>query len=51
LLLANTTTVIGFGILSFSSVPVLQAFGLTVGPGAWFALVLSAALAARPKAT
>jgi predicted exporter len=45
LMLANTTTVIGFGILALSSVPVLQAFGLTVGPGAWFALLLSAALA------
>jgi predicted exporter len=45
LILANTTTVIGFGILAFSSVPVLQAFGLTVGPGAWFALILSASMA------
>jgi predicted exporter len=45
LMLANATTVIGFGILALSSVPVLQAFGLTVGPGAWFALLLSAALA------
>jgi predicted exporter len=47
LILANTSTVIGFGILAFSSLPVLQAFGLTVGPGAWFALVLSAGMAKK----
>ncbi len=50
LILANTTTVIGFGILALSSLPVLQAFGLTVGPGAWFALVLSAGMAKAPPA-
>jgi predicted exporter len=43
LLLANLATMIGFGILAFSQVPVLQAIGATVGPGALLALVLAAA--------
>ena len=44
LLCANLTTVAGFGLLAFSSVPVLQAIGITVGPGAILALVFSALL-------
>ncbi|MCY1534039.1 hypothetical protein D9M68_693950 [compost metagenome] len=44
---ASTTTAIGFGVLAISSVPVLQAIGVTVGPGAVLALVLSAAFAVR----
>ncbi|MCO4863196.1 MMPL family transporter [Cupriavidus sp. WGlv3] len=52
LLLANLTTVAAFGLLSLSSLPLLQAFGLTVGPGAvlalWFAAIL--APAASPAA-
>jgi predicted exporter len=44
LLLATTTTLAGFGILAFSSVPVLNAIGATVGPGAILALVFSAIL-------
>jgi predicted exporter len=47
---ASATTAIGFGVLAFSSVPVLQAIGITVGPGAVLALVLSAAFAARKPA-
>jgi predicted exporter len=47
LVLASTTTVIGFGVLAFSKVPVLQAIGATVGPGAVLALVFSAVLAQR----
>ena len=43
--IANLATVIGFGLLSFSQVPVLEALGTTVAPGAWFALVFSALLA------
>lgn len=39
---AVLTTVIGFGTLASSSVPVLQAVGITVGPGALLALLLSA---------
>ncbi|MBI5785146.1 MAG: MMPL family transporter [Rhodocyclales bacterium] len=45
LLVANSTTVIGFGALATASVPVLHAIGVTVGPGAVLALVLSAMLA------
>ena len=41
LLLANMTTVMGFGILALSQFPVLHALGITVGPGAVLALVLS----------
>ena len=41
---AVLTTVIGFGTLASSSVPVLQAVGITVGPGALLALLLSAVL-------
>ncbi len=44
LLFANLTTVAGFGVLAWSEVPVLQAFGLTVGPGAIAALLFSAVL-------
>jgi predicted exporter len=44
---AATTTVIGFGTLSLSSVAVLHAIGVTVGPGAFLALLLSAAFAPR----
>jgi len=47
LLLAAGTTVAGFGILALSSVPVLNAIGSTVGPGALLALVFSAILAQR----
>ncbi|ARU05062.1 hypothetical protein CCO03_10500 [Comamonas serinivorans] len=47
LLLANLSTMIGFGILAFSQVPVLQAIGATVGPGALLALVLAAAWSRR----
>jgi predicted exporter len=49
LLFANIAAVLGFGILALSQVPVLQAIGITVGPGAVLALVLAAVFAARPK--
>lgn len=42
LLIANLTTVAGFGLLALSKVPVLVAVGLTVAPGAFLALVFSA---------
>jgi predicted exporter len=42
MLFANLTTVAGFGLLGFSEVPVLQAIGRTVGPGAVLALVYAA---------
>ncbi len=41
---AALTTVIGFGALALSSVPVLNAVGVTVGPGALLAILLSAVL-------
>ena len=47
LLLANITTVVGFGLLAFSSVPVLNAFGITVGPGALLSLLLAASFTWR----
>ncbi|MGI4846900.1 MAG: MMPL family transporter [Janthinobacterium lividum] len=46
LLLANLATVAGFGVLGFSEVPILQAIGSTVGPGAVLALLFSAVFAA-----
>ncbi len=48
LLVANLATVAGFGLLAFSRVPMLETFGLTVGPGAMLALVFAAILAPAP---
>lgn len=48
LLLANLTTLLGFGLLGLSSVPVLHALGIVVGPGALLALLYAAAFAPRP---
>ena len=45
LIVANAATVLGFGVLATSSVPVLSALGSTVAPGALLALVFSALLA------
>jgi len=42
--LANATTVIGFGVLATSSVPVLRAIGATVALGTLLALAFAAAL-------
>ena len=42
MLFANLTTVAGFGLLAFSSVPILQAMGVTVAPGVILALIYSA---------
>jgi predicted exporter len=50
LFFANLTTVLGFGLLAFSSVPVMNAIGLTVGIGTFLALVLAAIFAVRPVA-
>lgn len=47
LLLAAATTVLGFGTLALSSVPVLQAVGITVGPGAALALLFAAVFRAQ----
>jgi predicted exporter len=50
LLFANVTTMIGFGVLAFSNVPVLHDIGLTVGMGAILALAFSAILSRRDRA-
>ncbi len=48
LLIANLATVMGFGVLAFSAVPVLAALGRTVAPGALLALLFAALLAPLP---
>ncbi len=48
LVFACLTTIIGFGVLAFSSVPVLKAIGSTVAIGAALALVFSAILSREP---
>ena len=47
LLVANCSTVLAFGVLAFSSVPVLHDLGETVAPGALLALIYAALLAPR----
>jgi predicted exporter len=47
LAIANVSTVIGFGLLSISQVPVLEALGTTVAPGAFLALLFSALMTSR----
>ena len=42
LFFANLTTITGFGLLAFSSVPVMNAVGSVVGAGTFLALILSA---------
>ncbi len=48
LVLANVTTVTGFGMLSMSKVPLLSALGLTVAAGAVLSLLLSFAWIGLP---
>jgi predicted exporter len=50
LLFANISTIIGFGLLSFSQAPVLSAIGSTVGLGAALSLVFSAILIKKGEA-
>jgi predicted exporter len=47
LVIADLCTVIGFGILSFSTMPVLHGIGLTVAIGAALSLLFGAVLIAR----
>jgi predicted exporter len=47
LCIANACTVAGFGLLCFSGVPVLEALGTTVAPGAVLALIFAALLTPR----
>jgi hypothetical protein len=49
LLLANLTTVISFGLLASSQIPVLQAVGAVVAPGTLLCLVFSASFIGRPE--
>ena len=49
LMVANLCTVIGFGLLSFSRVPVLVALGATVAPGALLALLFAAVFTPQPR--
>jgi predicted exporter len=49
LIFACVSTIIGFGLLSFSAVPVLHAIGSTVGIGAILALAFSAILSRRDE--
>jgi predicted exporter len=49
LFFANLTTILGFGLLAFSSVPVMNAIGFTVGLGTFLALAFSAAFAMPPS--
>jgi predicted exporter len=49
LVIANAATVLGFGVLGFSSVPILAALGSTVAPGAFLALLFSALLASDSR--
>ncbi|MEO6017365.1 MAG: hypothetical protein ABIP46_08915, partial [Polaromonas sp.] len=50
MLLANLTTVAGFGLLAFSKVSILQAMGVTVAPGVILALVYAAIFSRQPRA-
>ncbi len=50
MLFANLTTVAGFGLLAFSSVPILQAMGVTVAPGVILALIYAAIFAKQTNA-
>jgi predicted exporter len=45
--IANVTTVASFGLLSLSSIPVLQAIGSTVAPGAFLTLLFAAIQSAQ----
>jgi predicted exporter len=51
LVIANLTTLAGFGILALSTVPVLHGIGVVVGPGAWLALVFSALMFGHTRST
>jgi predicted exporter len=48
LMLANLTTVVSFGLIAISNIPALSSIGRVVAPGAFLALMLSAAFARAP---
>jgi len=49
LVLANLTTVISFGLIALSGIPVLSAIGRIVAPGALLAMLLAAAFVGLPR--
>jgi predicted exporter len=49
LVVCNLSTVFGFGVLAFSSMPVLKAIGATVGIGAVLCLIFAAAFIQLPQ--
>jgi predicted exporter len=49
LALANLSTIIGFGVLSFSQIPVLHGIGITVALGTFLSLCFSAILSKRQE--
>jgi len=49
LVLANLCTIAGFGVLSFSGIPVLHGIGMTVAIGAILSLIFSAIFSRRPN--
>jgi len=49
LLFAGVSTLVGFGLLAFSQVPVLSGIGSTVGMGAAMALVFSAIMSRKAE--
>jgi predicted exporter len=49
IMVANLSTVIGFGVLSFSSIPVLNGIGMTVGIGAVLSLIFAFAFFSSEK--
>ena len=51
LVIADLCTVIGFGMLSFSAIPVLHGIGLTVAIGACLSLLFGAILSAAEAAS
>jgi predicted exporter len=50
MLFANCTTVVGFGLLAFSNVSILQSMGATVAPGVILALIYSSIFAKKAHA-
>ncbi|HTE14044.1 MAG TPA: MMPL family transporter, partial [Burkholderiales bacterium] len=50
MMLANLTTVAGFGLLAFSNVSILQAMGSTVAPGVVLALIYAGIFARKTHA-
>jgi predicted exporter len=50
IVVACISTIIGFGVLGFTDVPVLKAIGQTVAPGAFLTLTFSLLTTSNPVA-